>query len=116
MARKGFLTFLVSGLLLTACGGGESAGLSGEELAADIGCLSCHQEDATGIAPSLHGIWGTEVSLEDGSTVTVDEEYVRRSITDPGADIVDGYTAAMPTFPLNESEVDRLVEWVGSLG
>lgn len=82
----------------------------------DIGCLGCHQETNTATAPTLHGIWGTEVTLEDGSTVTVDEAYVRRSITDPGAEIVDGYGATMPTLPLDESEVDRLVEWVEGLG
>ncbi len=116
MTRNKTLTFLVMALLLTACGGGGDATLSGDDLAADIGCLGCHQENPTDIAPSLRGIWGTQVTLEDGSTVTVDEAYVRRSITEPGADIVAGYNAAMPTFSLDDSEVDRLVEWVESLG
>lgn len=113
-------TLLCVIVLLTACGGGdgggEDANLSGEELAAEVGCLACHQETDTDMAPTLHGIWGTQVNLEDGSTVTVDEEYVRRSITDPRADIVDGYNSIMPTFPLEDSEVDRLVEWVESIG
>lgn len=49
-------------------------------------------------------------------TVTVDEEYVRRSITNPESDIVDGYNPMMPALPLDDDEVDRLVEWVRSLG
>lgn len=112
-------TMAVLVLVVAACGGGgagERADLSGEDLARDIGCLGCHTETGTGIAPSLHGIWGSDVTLEDGRTVTVDEVYVRRSITDPGADIVEGYSAAMPTFTLDDSEVDRLVDWVESLG
>lgn len=112
-------TVLALAFLLAACGGsggGPSPSPTGEDLAAEVGCLACHQETDSGTAPSLHGIWGTEVTLEDGSTVTVDEEYVRRSITDPGADVVEGYGATMPTFPLAEAEVDRLVEWVESLG
>lgn len=112
-------TVLALALLVAACaggGGGQSPDPSGEDLAAEVGCLACHQETDSGTAPSLHGIWGTEVTLEDGSTVTVDEEYVRRSITDPGADVVEGYGATMPTFPLDDAEVDRLVEWVESLG
>ena len=110
-------TSAVLGLVLAACGGAaESPGPTGEALAADVGCLACHQETDSSIAPSLHGIWGTEVTLEDGSTVTVDEAYVRRSITDPGAQIVEGYGATMPVLPLEESEVERLVEWVESLG
>lgn len=112
-------TVLALALLVAACGGtdgGQSPGPTGEDLAAEVGCLACHQETETGTAPSLHGIWGTEVTLEDGSTVTVDEEYVRRSITDPGADLVEGYGATMPAFPLDDAEVDGLVEWVESLG
>lgn len=104
--------------LVAACGsgGGQAPTQSGEDLAAEVGCLACHQETDTDIAPSLHGIWATEVSLEDGSTVTVDDEYVRRSITNPAIDVVDGYRATMPVFSLDDSEVDRLVEWVESLG
>lgn len=111
-------TVLALALVVAACGGGGGQGpsQSGEDLAAEVGCLACHQETDTGIAPSLHGIWGTEVTLEYGTTVTVDEEYVRRSITDPAVDVVEGYRATMPTFPLDDAEVDRLVEWVESLG
>jgi cytochrome c oxidase subunit II len=116
------LVLLVMALGLAACGGADgsdaiaSEELSGEELATEVGCLSCHQETSTGVAPALHGIWGTDVELANGRTVTVDEEYVRRSITEPEAEIVAGYEAIMPVFPLEPDEVDRLVEWVRSLG
>lgn len=43
------------------------------------------------------------------------ESYVRRSINDPEADVVAGYGPTMPRLPLDESEVDLLVEWVRSL-
>lgn len=100
-----------------ACGDGESTdGLEGSELFVEIGCQACHGETNTDLAPTLHGVWGSEVELEDGSTVVADEEYVRRSITEPGADIVAGFDARMPTFGLSESEIDRLVEYVRSLG
>lgn len=116
MARAALLLLAV--LLLAACGGDEGAteGLTGSELATEIGCQACHTETDTDLAPTLHGIWGTEVELEDGSAVTVDEAYVRRSITDPGADVVAGFDAQMPTFGLSESEVERLVDYVRSLG
>jgi cytochrome c oxidase subunit 2 len=48
--------------------------------------------------------------------VTVDEAYVRRSITDPAADVVAGYGPTMSPVPLEETEVGQLVEWVRSLG
>lgn len=104
-------------LALTACGGSDQARseMTGAELAGEVGCLACHGGADTGTAPSLDGIWGTDVELSDGRTVTVDDAYVRRSITDPGADIVAGYNAIMPVFPLEPDEVDRLVDWVRSL-
>lgn len=114
MARRWLL--IAAALTLAACGGDSTAGLTGSELATEIGCFACHTETDTDLAPTLHGIWGSEVELEDGSTVTVDETYVRRSVTDPGADIVAGFEARMPTFGLSEAEVDRLVEYVRSLG
>lgn len=105
-------------LVLAACDGDDQArgAMTGAELAGEVGCLACHTGADTGTAPSLNGIWGTEVELGDGRTVTVDDAYVRRSITDPGADIVAGYNAIMPVFPLEPDEVDRLVDWVRSLG
>lgn len=116
MMRRAVLALALLGAACGGGGGGQGPSPSGEDLAAEVGCLACHQETDSATAPSLHGIWGTEVTLEDGSSVTVDEEYVRRSITDPGADLVEGYGATMPTFPLDDAEVDRLVEWVESLG
>jgi cytochrome c oxidase subunit 2 len=109
---------LISGLfalVVTACGGREQ-NLEGEALAAEIGCLACHGEASTDVAPTLHGLWGSEVTLDDGRTLIVDEDYVRMSITQPQADIVAGYDGRMPTFTLSDSEVDRLIEYVRSLG
>lgn len=104
-------------LVVTACGdGGSTDDLTGAELFVEIGCQACHTDADTDLAPTLSGIWGNDVVLEDGRTVTVDEAYVRQSIVDPGADIVAGYEARMPTFGLSDSEIDRLVDYVRSLG
>lgn len=104
-------------IVLSACSDeGSTDDLTGGELATEIGCVACHTETDTDLAPTLHGIWGTDVELEDGTTLVVDEAYVRRSITDPGAQVVAGFDLRMPTFGLSESEVDRLVDYVRSLG
>lgn len=102
-------------LVLTACGGGDRASLTGEELATEVGCFACHTGTATDLAPTLHDIWDTEVAFEDGTTTIVDESYVRESIETPGARIVAGYDGRMPTFDLTNEEVERLVEYVRSL-
>ena len=105
-------------LVLGACSGDPDStdGLTGEELATEIGCFACHDDTDTDQAPTLRGIWGTDVVLEDGRSVTVDEVYVRTALTDPGAQIVPGFDTRMPTFGLSPSEVDRLVDYVRSLG
>lgn len=108
---------LVVLLVVAACGGGGTDDeLTGEALATEVGCLACHTGSDTNLAPTLEGIWGTEEQLDDDRTVTVDEVYVRKSITDPTADVVAGFRPVMPRLPLDESEIDRLVEWVESLG
>lgn len=112
------MALLVLAMAVAACGGNAQARseMTGAELAGEVGCLACHTGADTGTAPTLDGIWGTEVELSDGRTVMVDDVYVRRSITEPGADIVAGYNAIMPVFPLEPDEVDRLVDWVRSIG
>lgn len=107
---------LVGILFLAACGGTSSEDLTGAELFIELGCQACHTGTNTDVAPTLEGVWGSEVLLSDGRTVVADEEYVRRAITEPGVEIVDGFDARMPVFSLTDSEVDRLVDYVRSLG
>src|SRR5690606_29838517 len=53
----------------------------GKSLLTRNGCQSCPSVDGSkGMGPSLKGIWGHDVTLTDGSTLTVDENYIRESI------------------------------------
>lgn len=116
MRRK--IVGLAAILALAACSADRSAGepLSGEALAADLGCLACHADVDTATAPTLNGKWGASVELEDGTMVTVDEDYVRRSIEEPQADIVAGFSASMPVVPMSDEEKSALVDYIESLG
>ena len=58
---------------------------------------------------------GTEVTLTDGSTVTVDEAYLTRSITEPDAQVVEGFSVKMPKTALTDAEVADLVAYIASL-
>lgn len=113
--KAGCALLTLMALLIAACAGGREE-LTGARLADEVGCFACHGATATDMAPTLDGLWGDDVLLEDGRTVVADEAYVRRAITDPQADIAAGYKARMPTFGLSDSEVDRLVDYVRSLG
>jgi cytochrome c oxidase subunit 2 len=57
------------------------------------------------------------VLLEDGRTVTADENYVRECILDPGAKRVKGFQPIMPTFQglVSEEQLNALVAYVKSL-
>jgi cytochrome c oxidase subunit 2 len=57
------------------------------------------------------------VLLEDGRTVTADENYIRESILEPGAKIVKGFKPVMPTFQgqVSDDQLNALVDYVKSL-
>jgi len=99
--------------------GGSTGPLSatGEKIFAELGCATCHRSDTQGRGPNLQGVFGRPVLLEDGRTVTADENYIRESILDPGAKIVNGFKPVMPTFQglVSEEQVNALVAYVKSL-
>ncbi len=70
---------------------GPSVVASGQELFRVKACSTCHRPDSATLAPILHGLFGEEVELEDGSTQIVDENYLRESIMNPIAKLVRGY-------------------------
>lgn len=97
----------------SACGGGDDPAAAGEEVAREVGCMACHDSGtSTRIGPGWGGTWGDEIELEDGRVVVVDEEYLRRSITDPTADVRAGFPASMPRIPLTDEEVDQVVAYL----
>ena len=99
--------------------GGPSAPLqeTGKQLFATLGCATCHRFDVQGRGPNLQGIYNKPVLLEDGRTVIADENYVRESILNPTAKIVNGFKPVMPTFQgiVSEEQLNALVAYVKSL-
>jgi cytochrome c oxidase subunit 2 len=99
--------------------GGSTGPLSatGEKIFAELGCATCHRRDPQGRGPNLHGVFGKPVQLEDGRTVTADENYLRECILDPGAKRVKGFQPIMPTFQglVSEEQVNALVAYIKSI-
>jgi cytochrome c oxidase subunit 2 len=84
------------------------------------GCNTCHSvtTDRAGLAgPPLAGKYGTMEKLQGGQTAKVDDNYLRESILEPNAKIVEGYTPAMPTFQgrLNDKQLNGLIDYLKSL-
>ena len=90
----------------------------GQQLFRNLGCQVCHRMEKQGIGPVLTGVFGSQVKLQSGETVTADESYVRESILNPQAKITAGFQPLMPPFQgrINEEEVMQLVAYIKSLG
>ena len=100
--------------------GGASASPAerGRQLFQSLGCDTCHRADALARAPDLAGLLGRQVRLQNGAVVKADEGYIRQSILDPGAQVVQGYQPIMPTFRglVTEEGILDLIEYIKSLG
>ncbi len=99
----------------------ETAGAElGAEVAQTQGCVGCHSVDGSQrVGPTWLGLYDSQVTLEDDTTVVADEEYLRRAILETNAEIVKGFPASvMPGIykdTLSEEQIDALVEYIKSL-
>ncbi len=81
------------------------------------GCASCHSLDGTTkTGPSLKGKYGTNETLVDGSTIAIDDNYIRESILEPNAKVVQGFTPQMPSFAgrFDDKAIAGLIEFIKS--
>lgn len=84
-------------------------------------CSQCHVAEGKGQqqGPPWDDLFGRKEQMADGSSVEVDEQYIRDSILNPNKDIVAGYenAGAMPTFKgiLKEYEITALIEYMKSI-
>ena len=97
---------------------GEKGGL-GLTALESRGCLGCHSMDGSKkIGPTFKGLYGSQVTVVTNGkerTVTSDDEYLRRSILEPGFDIVKGYQNIMPALPVSKEELDAIIEYLETL-
>jgi cytochrome c oxidase subunit II len=103
---------------LTEQGVHQSLAEQGEAAFRAHGCSGCHSDNSTVHAPSLAGLYGTLVHLQDGSVRLADEAYIRDCILNPRSFIVAGYPPVMPDFSgqLSEDDLIKLVAYIRSLG
>jgi cytochrome c oxidase subunit 2 len=113
---------LILGPLLAACGGEEppldlsAAGLEGRDLTLASGCSACHGRNGEGgVGPSWQGLFGSEVTFADSTSLIADTDYLTESIIDPSARLREGYTVKMPLNSLSEEEVQKVVAYIQEL-
>jgi len=87
----------------------------GKELYTSKACFTCHTIDGNpSVGPTFKDIFGRSEGLTDGSSIVVDENYLRESILDPQKKLVVGYQPVMPTYQgvLKNEEIDALVAYL----
>jgi cytochrome c oxidase subunit 2 len=89
----------------------------GHKLLDDNLCLACHSIDGQpGIGPTLKGIYGQTQKLRDGSTVIVNDGFIREKILNPNSKILAGkYEQEMPKTDLTPEEIEEIVEYIQTL-
>ncbi|WP_322617945.1 cytochrome c oxidase subunit II [Pseudomonas sp. BIC9C] len=89
----------------------------GRLLVEKYGCSACHSQDgSTSLGPGWKALYGRAEQLADGSSVQVDEAYLKESILDPKARLVQGYPPVMVAYTLSDDELGALVALIKSLG
>ncbi len=84
-------------------------------------CIACHSVDGSKmVGPSYKGLYGREEKVvANGKTITVkaDDNYIRESIENPLAKVVEGYPPSMPPYKgqLSEEEILSVIEYIKSL-
>lgn len=95
-----------------------SASWEGRKLFLKLQCNGCHNSQADARAPRLEQIAGMPRPLQGGEVVIADDGYLRESIRNPNAKIVDGWKPIMPAYPrsqVSESELLNLIAYIKSL-
>jgi cytochrome c oxidase subunit II len=107
-------------------GTSESLVAQGQTLFMRFGCSGCHGSNGVGgaqsgslvRAPQLAGLYGSPVTLTNGTIVTADDRYIRDCILLPETVRVASYPPVMPSFAgqITEDELLKIIAYIESLG
>lgn len=100
----------------------EDPAAAGRQIVRMNGCGACHSTDGTElVGPSFRGLYGsTQTVITDGTEreIVSDDEYIRRSIYDPDADIVVGYSRGLMLSYRNlidEEGIEDIIEYLKTM-
>jgi len=96
----------------------EPMHVRGKKIFEKFRCDTCHVAGSAVQGPLLEDLFGSRVQLRNGKTVIADENYIRESILNPNAKMVDGYDPVMPTYEgqLSVEEVMEVLAYIKSIG
>ncbi len=93
----------------------------GQALLYERGCVSCHSFDgATMMGPTFKGLVNSSIMVSSSGsahTIVADTNYIRESIINPGADIVDGFPNTMPSSKstMTEEDLHNICEYLKTI-
>jgi cytochrome c oxidase subunit 2 len=97
----------------------EAAVPRADKALTDNGCLACHSLDGKMlVGPTFKGLFGSTVKVRTAGkqrTITADLAYLETSISDPSADIVDGFSNLMPRATYAGDQVHEMAELIAAL-
>jgi cytochrome c oxidase subunit 2 len=101
----------------------SSLAAAGRKLFEANGCISCHSTrpadalDQNLSGPSLWNIYRSQVTLRDGKKIIADENYIHRSVYEPNAMIVKGFSPQMPTFEgiMSDEDFQKILAYLKTL-
>jgi cytochrome c oxidase subunit 2 len=100
----------------------DKPGAIGRRLITLNGCNACHSSDGSRlVGPTFKNIYGsthTVITAGREREVLVDDEYIKRSIYEPDADIVKGYSRGLMLSYRNlidEKGIEDIIEYLKTL-
>jgi cytochrome c oxidase subunit 2 len=121
MAKDKFNTWYAESAKPVAAAG-NAPGAAGEAIMRIQGCFACHTTDGSKlIGPSYLNLYGSQqVVLREGKeiTITANDEYIKRSILDPNADITKGFPSGlMQSFrsTLTDDDIAKIIEYLKTI-
>lgn len=117
-AKASLVTALLfaSGCTKTGTTPSASSEPPGRALLSSKGCVACHSINGQpGVGPTFFKLFGKTEKLSNGSTIVVDETYIKESIRNPTAKVVANFAPSMPVMPLTDSELQSIVDFIKTL-
>ena len=121
MTKDKFDAWYAASASVAAVAGNTPAAM-GESIMKTAGCFACHTTDGTKlIGPTYLNLYGSQVPIiRDGKemTVTANDEYLKKCITDPNVDNVKGYpTTLMQSYrsTLTDDDIAKIIEYLKTL-
>jgi len=88
----------------------------GQKIIQTKGCNACHSIDGSAlIGPSYKGLYGRKAKLATGEEYIADDAYLKESIANPTAKVVEGFQPIMLPLGLSDEEISDVIEYIKTL-